>query len=170
MENPIEDQFTDVDFDVLSGMMIIFMNAAERIIQMIELQYELQYRSGNDYKYYCKLYGKAKADEVVKQTVRKIVRGDERNKIGKILKAAKDFHYHMKALNKTATESGPAHKQEWQVQDDIVHDSNILCYMYALIGNCDSDDAEIKIISTLKALAKGHRVSDRIINRLKPRE
>jgi hypothetical protein len=170
MENQIEDQFTDVDFDVLSGMMIIFLNAAERIIQMIELQYEQQYRAGNDYKYYCKLYGKARADEVLRQQVRRVVRGDERNKIGKIIKAAKDFHYHMKSLNQQAVQSKPDNKEEWQMQDCIIHDSNVLCYMYALIGNCDSDDAEIKIISTLKALAKGHRVSDRIINRLKPRE
>lgn len=164
------DRLTDTDLDVLSGMMIIFMHSAERIIQMIEFAYEEQYRAGNDYKYYCKLYGKARADMEVHKQTQKIIRGDERNKLGKILKAAKDFHYHMQALTKSGSEAHREGIADWQAQDAIVHDVNKLCYMYALIGNCPTDEDEIKIMSTIKILAKDNRVSERILERLKPKE
>ena len=50
--------------------------------------------------------------------------------------------------------------------DSIVHDQNILCYLYALLANCEGQDAEMKVVSTIKAMAKGNMVSDNILKRL----
>lgn len=166
-KNPINESLTDTDLDVLSGMMVIFLHSAERIIEIIELEYERRYRAGKEYKQYIKQLGKAATDEIVKREVKHIVRGDERNQLGRILKAGKDFHRLIEVLNKTARNSHKDGVTEWDSFDAIIHDVNILCYIYGLIGNCPNDDDEIKLLSTLKLMAKGDRVSERVLARLK---
>ena len=165
--NPLNESLTDTDLDVLSGMMVIFLHSAERIIEIMELEYERRYRAGKEYKQYVKRFGKAKTDELVRQEVKRVVRGDERNQLGKILKAGKDFHRLIEVLNKTARNAHKEGVTEWDSFDAIIHDVNMLCYIYGLIGNCPSDDDEIKLLSTLKLLAKGDRVSPRVMARLK---
>ena len=165
--NPINEPLTDTDLDVLSGMMVIFLHSAERIIKIMEMEYERRYRAGKEYKQYVKRFGKAKTDELVKQEVRRVVRGDERNQLGKILKAGKDYQRLIEVLNKTARNAHKEGVTEWDSFDAIIHDVNMLCYIYGLIGNCPNDDDEIKLLSTLKLLAKGDRVSPRVLARLK---
>lgn len=157
---------SDADLDVLSGMMIIFMHSAEKILQVMENHYFAEYRAGAEYKQLCKQYGKAAVDKAARDQIQHIVRGDERNKLGKILKAAENFHYQMQTLTESAF---AAHGEEITDADSmtaIIHDTNVLCYLYALMGNCDGKDDEIKIISTIKAFAKGKRVSENVLNKL----
>lgn len=166
-KNPINEPLTDADLDALSGIMIIFLHSAERIMQIMELEYERRYRVGKEYRQYVKQAGKIVADMIIKREMKQMVRGDERSQLGKILKVGKDFHHLMGILNKAARN---AHKQgvtELETFDAIIHDVNMLCYIYGLITNCSSDDDEIKLLSTLKLLAKGDRVSERVIARLK---
>ena len=154
------------DADILSGMMVIFMRAAEKCLQMLELNYEAEYRAGEEYKRYCKMYGKAAVDSRLKDTVRKLVRGDERNKLGRLLKIADDFHKAMDCLVESGMCSHSDNCTDVQAFDAIMHDANFLCYLYALTGNCNKEDDEIKIISTVKALAKDTRISDNLLNKL----
>ena len=165
--NPLNESLTDTDLDVLSGMMVIFLHSAERIIEIMELEYERRYRAGKEYKQYVKRFGKAKTDELVRQEVKRVVRGDERNQLGKLLRIGNDFHKAIEVLNKTARNAHKEGVTEWDSFDAIIHDVNMLCYIYGLIGNCPSDDDEIKLLSTLKLLAKGDRVSPRVMARLK---
>ncbi len=162
-----EGILTDDELDVLSGMMIIFMHSFEKLLSMTELHYEAQYRASKEYKQFVRMYGKAYVDNQLKEKVRNIVRGDDRNKLGKVLKAAKEFHREMENL----TQSGVASHKEGITDADslsaIVHDVNFLCYAYALMANTTRDDDEIKILSTLKLLAKGNRVSENLMNKLK---
>lgn len=154
------------DADILSGMMVIFMRAAEKCLQMLELNYEAEYRAGAEYKRHCRIYGKAAVDSRLKDTVRKLVRGDERNKLGRLLKIADDFHKAMDCLVESGMSSHSDNCTDVQAFDAIMHDANFLCYLYALTGNCNNGDDEIKIISTVKALAKDTRISDNLLNKL----
>jgi hypothetical protein len=165
--DPINEPLTETDLDVLSGMMIIFLHSAERIIRIIELEYERRYQEGTEYKRLCRLHGKAAVDAMMGAKVKEVIRGDERNKLGKILKAAKEFHLHMETLNESGRKAHRSDVTEWETFDAIIHDVNVLCYMYGLMGNSTTDDDELKILSTLKLLAKGDRVSPRVMARLK---
>lgn len=158
---------TETDIDVLSGMMIIFLHAAEKCIRTMELHYEAEYRAGKDYKKLCKIYGKPRADQIVKEQTRKVIRGDERNKLGKILKTAEDFHKHMESLTESGMKAHTEDTNDCKTFDAIQHDTNFLCYLYALMGNCIGADDELKIISTIKALAKGTRVADNVLEKFK---
>ncbi len=158
---------SETDIDVLSGMMIIFLKAAEKCIQTMELHYEAEYRAGKEYKAYCKLYGKAVTDAIVSKQVRKVIRGDERNRLGKILQAASEMHRQMDYLVDSGMQAHPDNITTEQAFDAMQHDTNFLCYLYALMGNCNGKDDEIKIISTIKAFAKGDRVSDNVLDKMK---
>ena len=157
---------SDDDLDVLSGMMIIFMHSAEKCLQIMERHYEAEYRAGNDYKSLCKLYGKSQAERILGEQVKRLIRGDERCNLGKILRTADMFHKQMETLTNTAMSSHSDDITDIQSFDAIEHDINFLCYCYALMGNCNGADDEIKILSTVKALAKGDRVSDNVLTKL----
>lgn len=158
---------SETDIDVLSGMMIIFLHAAEKCIRTMELHYEAEYRAGNDYKKLCKMYGKPQADRILREQTRKVIRGDERNKLGKILRVAEDFHKHMESLTESGMKSHRQDTTDCDAFDAIQHDTNFLCYLYALMGNCIGADDELKIISATKALAKGDRVSENVLEKMK---
>ena len=147
--------------------MVIFMHSAEKCLQIMETHYALEYMAGNDYKYLCKLYGKPRADQIVKEQVAKIIRGDKRNELGKILKTAQDSHKSMEKLFDTAIKAHDKDVSNFDTFNALQHDVNFLCYCYALMCNCPKDEDEIKVISTIKALAKGHRVSDNVLDKLK---
>lgn len=154
---------TNADIDVVSGMMVIFMHAAEKCLQIVENNYFAEYQAGAEYKRLSKQYGKAIVDKVAKQQVKRIVRGDERNKLGKLLRTAELFHQQMESLTETAYKSHDRSMTDGGAMSAIVHDVNYLCLLYALMGNCDGKDDEIKIISTVKAFAKGKRVSEQVL-------
>jgi len=163
---PDEQLLTQQDLDQLCGMMIIFLHSAERIVQMIELAYDEQYRNCRDYQKLVKLYGQPNADTIVKASVRKVIRNDERLNLSRLLKIGQDFH---KAMERITNEGMKAHAEngsEIANFNAIEHDTNLLCYIYALMANVPDGD-DIKLLSTLKVLAKEQRVSDRILDRLK---
>lgn len=161
-----QSTLSDQDLDVLSGMLIIFLHAAEKVVSIIENNKALEYMAGSEYKYYCKLYGKARTDQVVKEQARKIIRGDKRLDLGNLLATAKKLH---QMMEKVTSEGMIAHSEEIsdvQAFNAIEHDVNFLVYMYGIMGNVDCDNDELKLISTLKAMAKGHRVSDNLLSKL----
>ncbi|MCM1034955.1 MAG: hypothetical protein NC229_08930 [Bacteroides sp.] len=160
-------ELTEQEQDVLSGMMVVFFHAAERCVQVLENHYRAQYQAGKDYKMIVRKIGKAKADEIVKQQVTRIVRGDERNNIRRILDTCKALHQQMENLSDSAINSHADGVEAWQMFDNLQHDVNFLCKIYALMGNCNGRDDEIKLESTLRTLAKGNRVSERIIEEFK---
>ena len=155
------------DLDVLSSMMVVFMHAAEKCLLIMETHYELEYMAGKEYQYYCKRYGKALTDAIVRKQTKRIIRGDERNQLGRIIKTAKDFQLSMEKLFDTAIKSHSKETTDVDSLNHLMHDVNFLCYLYALMANCNGKDDEIKLVSTVKALAKGDRVSDNVLDKLK---
>lgn len=161
-----QSTLSDQDLDVLSGMLIIFLHAAEKVVNVIETNKALEYMAGNEYKYYCRMYGKARTDEVVKQQARKVIRGDKRLELGNLLATAKKLHQQMEKITNEGMTAHSEDISDVRAFDAIEHDANFLVYMYGIMGNVDGDNDEIKLISTLKAMAKGHRVSDNLLSKL----
>lgn len=157
---------TAQDLDVLSDMMIVFMHASEKCLRIIEQHYEVEYAAGNEYKRLRKVYGDVRAKQILGDTVKSIMRGDQRNRLGRIFKLANEFFSLVQNMTDQAIEAHTTDATNADSFNALFHDTNFLCYLYALMGNCDGKDDEIKIISTIKAFAKGKRVSENVLNKL----
>ena len=157
---------SDVDIDVLSGMMTIFMHAADKCLRLIELHYKAEYRASEAYKRNCKQYGKAAVEMVMDYQTRKVVRHDDKLKLGRLIKQAEDFHRTIDSLTDRAMVAHNAEISDIESFNALEHDINYLCYMYALMGNCIGADDELKLLSTIKMMAKGDRVSDNVLSKL----
>lgn len=158
----MQGTLTKQECDVLTGMMIVFMHAAERCVQVLESHFENEYKRGADYNRLRKAYGKARADEIVAKTVTKILRGNERNNIGKLLETAQRFRHQMENLTDTAVQAHDERTTFVQMFDHLQHDANYLCHIYTYIINCTGANDELMIESTLKTLARGERCSEKI--------
>lgn len=158
---------TTEEQDVVCGMMVIFLKCVDKYIRLLENHYHAEYRASKEYKVLVERVGKIEAERIVGYTVRKIVRGDKRNKIGRLLKIAEDFHNTIELLENNAMHFHREGVSDIDAFDGMQWDMNWLCYLYALIANCEEEKDSIRIISTVKAMAKGHLVSDKLLEKLK---
>ena len=155
----------------LESMFIVEMHAAERILRLIESGMEKIYRESKDYKKLVKKMGKVAADKIVKEYTHRVLSHDETYNIGKLLEECKKLHHYMDRLTAAAIAIDPQAedkgRKEMEMFDALQHDGNLLAYRHALMVNIpDTDD--IKVDSTLKALAKDHHASEAILSELKP--
>jgi hypothetical protein len=100
------------------------------------------------------------AEDIVKKSMEKI--SFKRSELGDIINSIKAFKnkmdkYTVRVLqnNKKGIEQG---------LDDVLEDVRYLCKLYAIIGNCETDADLIKVENTARLIAKGKKVSERIIN------
>lgn len=156
--------FTEKDLDKIYGMMLIFAHAMERCLSLAEMHYAAEYRGSNDYKRLCKAYGKAYAGEIVRRGAHKVISHDKKHKFGEIIAQAKRLYTMMEKVSETAMVSCENNAGLGEAYDALHHDVNFLCKIYALMGNCTGEDDEIKLMSTVKMLAKGDRISERVID------
>ena len=158
------------DIKTLESMFIVEMHSAERIFRVIENGLADIYRQSKDYKQLVKQYGKAAADKIVTTYTHRVLSHDEQYNCGKLLEVCKTLHHYMDRLTAAAIAIDPKAedkgRKEMEMFDALQHDGNLLAYRHALMVNVRPED-EIKVDSMLKALAKDHTVSDRIIERLK---
>jgi len=162
-----QERLTQEDIDKLVSMMIIYFNCAERMVQMIELAYDAKYRTGDDYKLLVKRVGKVRANLIVKEQVQKVVRGEERMKIGRLLKLAQELHKTMESLNDIGMEGRREDVTLWDCFGAIREDVNYLCYLYALMANCKNESDSMQILSFVRRLAVDDSISERILTRLR---
>lgn len=165
--DPKFEELTDDDLDVLSAHEIIFAHAMKRVVGIIEMAYQRRYQKSKQYNELRKTLGKSAADKIAKNGVHRMYSGDQLYQIGRIIKVAEDLKRMVDNLNEHAIKCHTKDTTEMDAFDAISHDTNLLVYMYGLMGNCNHDDDELKILSTLKLLAKGDRVSPRVLDRLK---
>ena len=163
-------ELTIEDIKTLESMFIVEMHSAERIFRVIENGLADIYRQSKDYKKLVKQYGKAAADEIVKDYTHSVLTQDETYNIGKLLDECKTLHYYMDRLTEAAIAIDPnaedKGRKEMEMFDALRHDANLLAYRHALMANVRDED-EIKVDSALKALAKDNRVSEAILEQLK---
>ena len=159
------------DIKTLESMFIVEMHSAERIFRVIENGLANIYRQSKDYKKLVKQYGKAAADKIAQEYTHRVLTQDETYNIGKLLEECKNLHYYMDRLTAAAIAIDPNAedkcRKEMEMFDALRHDANLLAYRHALMANVRDED-EIKVDSTLKAIAKDNRVSEAILEQLKP--
>lgn len=158
------------DLKVLESLFIIEMHSAEHIFRLVENGMEEIYKQSKDYKKLVKQYGKLRADQIVKTYTHRVLTQDEQFNIGKLLEVCKTLHHYMDRLTVAGIEMKPGTKdkgrKEAEMFDALQADSNQLAYVHALLSNVPESDM-LKVISTLKVLAKDHSVSPRILEELK---
>ena len=163
-------ELTIEEIKTLESMFIVEMHSAERIFRVIENGLENIYRQSKDYKKLVKQYGKAAADKITKEYTHRVLTQDETYNIGKLLEECKTLHYYMDRLTAAAIAIDPnaedKGRKEMEMFDALQSDSNQLAYIHALLSNVPDQDM-LKVISTLKVLAKDHSVSQAILKELK---
>lgn len=172
MTNEPKDQaLTREDIQRLEAM---FHQSAQEmyvLVHLIELGLFAMYQKTKDYKALVKLHGKTRADEIVRTTVHdQLLNHDEMYNVGTILRKANELKTWLDRLFNVGIEvhkSVPdAASKEWQMAESLMADGKTLAYRHALMV-CINPSDDIKVDSTLKALAKDPTVSARIIERLK---
>ena len=158
------------DIKTLESLFIVEMHSAERIFRLIESGMETIYRESKDYKALVKKYGKPAADQIVRHYTHQVLTQDEQYNIGQLLKVCKTLHHYMDRLTIAGIEMQPGTedkgRKEMEMFDALQSDSNQLAYVHALLSNVPESDM-LKVISTLKVLAKDHSVSPAILEELK---
>lgn len=166
------------DIKTLESLFIVEMHSAERIFRLIETGMETIYRESKDYK---ALWGPRS------EPSRKAVRSGESGGTSRphqlaerfglcdlvadaTLKVCKTLHHYMDRLTIAGIEMNPGTKdkgrKEAEMFDALQSDSNQLAYVHALLSNVPESDM-LRVISTLKVLAKDHSVSPAILEELK---
>ena len=164
-------ELTIEDIKTLESMFIVEMHSAERIFRVIENGLANIYRQSKDYKKLVKQYGKPAADKIVTTYTHRVLSHDETYNIGKLLEVCKTLHHYMDRLTAAAIAIDPQAedkgRKEMEMFDALRHDANQLSYVHALLSNVPESDM-LKVISTLKVLAKDHHASEAILSELKP--
>lgn len=156
----MEDSLLSLEeLNILSSMTSIFVHAAEKCATLIERDAEKKMLLSKGYILYQLKRGND-AEEVVKKAMENI--SFKRSELGNIINSIKAFKnkmdkYTVRVLqnNKKGIEQG---------LDDVLEDVRYLCKLYAIIGNCETDADLTKVENSARLLAKGKKVSERIIN------
>ena len=144
--------------------MLVNLHCAERHMTMIELSYVQEIRDTDEYRYLVKKHGKASAEATLFAQTHRILRNDERYQISQLMRHIGDVHKDMQRIFNAAMEHGTLNG--YDNMDPLMVEVNRLCYIQNLLRNI-SDEDMLKVYSTLKVLAKGDTVSDRILERIK---
>ena len=153
------------DRDNCCAAFVIALKVAERWLQLIELSFIHEVQASDEYKTLRKLYGKAQADTLTAVHTKRILRNDDRYQIKNLLRIGADFHRAMDRIFDGAIEHG-AYNMEQNI-DFLQRDTNMMAYVQALMMNVNDKESDLQLLSTLKVLAKGDTVSDRILERIK---
>ena len=159
-----EQILTIEDRDNLSADMIVDLQCAERHMQMIELSYAQEIADTDEYRYLVKKHGKASVEAVAFRNAHKVLCNDERYQIGNLMQHIQEVHKDMQRIFKAAMDNGK--EKGYNNMEPLMVEVNRLCYIQNLLRNIP-DEQMIKVYSTLKVLAKGDCVSDRILERIK---
>ena len=142
----MNSELTTHDLDILCGMQIILLHCADRVTQVIEEHYGKQYYASQDYQRLCKQYGRVYANEIVKSTVSKIIRGEEKMQIGNLLKEGERFRKILERLTDTALVSIPDGVKPSEAMDSLLNDTNFFCRILAMLSNIRSQTGDIKVL------------------------
>lgn len=164
ISNKIKNRLTDDDLDKLAGVVSLGLHLAQSALTKMKHEYSRRYDGSAEYRRVCKTHGKIFADHAVECAIIKSLYGDDRNKVGQIIKAIERVEYLMDALSDSTIQA--SYKSDG-VDDmkiyDIIH-NNVEYWeeLFLRMSNFTSPDDFIKINSAVKLYAKGDNVSDRI--------
>lgn len=154
--------------DALTGMMIVLFHAGERCSQIITQQYAAQYKSSQDYKALCKVYGKPQADLIVKEQTEKILTQADKMQVKRIIKQAEDLQRSIEKMTSIAIQVSDQ-PNVCDNFDALLNDANNVCKLMGYYANIITEEDLMKADSTLKTLAKGQRISETIMQEFEMR-
>lgn len=161
-------QLTPQEMDALTGMMIVLFHAGERCSQIITQQYAAQYKVSKDYQLLCKIYGRAKADLMVQEQTEKILTQADKMQVKRIIKQAEDLQRSIEKMTAIAIQVGDQ-PNTCDNFDALLNDANNVCKLMGYYANIMTEEDLLKADSTLKALAKGNRVPETIMQQFEMR-
>lgn len=154
--------------DALTGMMIVLFHAGERCSQIITQQYAAQYKASKDYQLLCKIYGRAKADLMVQEQTEKILTQADKMQVKRIIKQAEDLQRSIEKMTAIAIQVGDQ-PNTCDNFDALLNDANNVCKLMGYYANIMKEEDLLKADSTMKALAKGNRVPETIMQQFEMR-
>lgn len=154
--------------DALTGMMIVLFHAGERCSQILMQQYASQYKTSQDYKVLCKRYGKTQADLIVKEQTEKILTQADKMQVKRIVKQAEDLQRSIEKMTTIAIQVGDQANM-CDNFDALLNDANNVCKLMGYYANLMTEEDMLKADSALKALAKGNRVPETIMQQFEMR-
>lgn len=169
-QNPRNKPLTKEDLQRLEGMFFQTLQELYVITTLIEGGLITIYHRTKDYRDLVKKYGKQRADAQVAHTVHdQLYNHDEMYHTGTILRKITDLKVWLDRLFEVGTATNPkakdAEKKQMKMAEELISDGRLLAWRHAMQCNIHANE-DIKLDSTLKLLAKGDIVSDRIIARL----
>jgi hypothetical protein len=170
-ENPKDQPLTREDIQRLESMFHQTAQEMYVILHEIEQGLWVMAHATKEYKAYQKAHGKAAAEAMLSQTVHdQLFNHDEMYNVGIILRKIGELKPWLDRLfnvgievNKSVPDAG---KKEWEMAEALLHDGKLLAWRHAMMCGINPAD-DIKLDSTLKALAKDRTISARILDRLK---
>jgi hypothetical protein len=161
-------QLTPQEMDALTGMMIVLFHAGERCSQIIMQQYAAQYKASKDYQLLCKIYGRAKANLMVQEQTEKILTQADKMHVKRIVKQAEDLQRSIENMTTIAIQVGDQ-QNACDNFDALLNDANNVCKLMGYYANLMTEEDMLKADSALKALAKGKRVPETIMQQFEMR-
>ena len=161
-------QLTPQEMDALTGMMIVLFHAGERCSQIIMQQYAAQYKASQDYKVLCKRCGKAQADLIVQEQTEKILTQADKLQVKRIVKQAEDLQRSIEKMTTIAIQVGDQ-ANACDNFDALLNDANNVCKLTGYYANIITEEDMLKADSALKLLAKGKRVSEKVMQQFEMR-
>ena len=158
------DVLTKRELNLLANMMTIFFHAGERILSVIQMSMEKEYRMSDDYKKIKKHIGKLAADEFLKKQATKVLRHDHRLKYGEIIRRIDQLKTMMDAVTNDMLACTKEGYDMMESYDAIHKDTNWLCKFYSLMQNITTDEDLVKLESMIKLYAKGDVISENILS------
>jgi hypothetical protein len=161
-------QLTPQEMDALTGMMIVLFHAGERCSKIIMQQYAAQYKASKDYQLLCKIYGRAKADLMVQEQTEKILTQSDKMNVKRIVKQAEDLQRSIEKMTSIAIQVGDQ-PNTCDNFDALLNDANNVCKLMGYYANLMTEEDMLKADSAFKALAKGNRVPETIMQQFEMR-
>lgn len=170
-------ELTEKDMDAMTAMMVVYLHAAERCVQVIENHYTNLQRKTDEYKRAVKLYGKGRVEQQLAKNVKECFRHDKKWNLSELLRLGKAFHYHMDKLTEvsviktvaadaTDEEKAEAARHSMLMFDDQSKDVGNLMRVAAYMYNLPDEQDMLRLISTLKLWAKADTISPELINKI----
>lgn len=160
-------RLTDEDISILKSLIDIDMHSLELKLSLIEHEIAYRFEDSDEYKRKVKELGKAQADKIVSETVRKSVRQDERYHLGRILDAIHRISPLLTHYTKSTIEDIKENEGLLETFDSLHQDINFWSRLQAIVFNITNTDDRLKVESTAKLYAKGNVVSENIIKLFK---
>lgn len=160
---------SEKELDVLTGSMIVFISAIERIMSLIECHYKVVYEDDKNYKQLVKKIGPVKAQQFLSETVRNQLTQNETLQLGRWLKEVKMLHSMTEKITDAGIKEarGDKHFNEIESTECLMNDYNLAVRIFLTLGNIKKDRL-VQFEELCNHLSTEKIIPENLINKFKP--